>query len=240
VVVGRYNLLRDDPRKGMVTGLGSPSPGPQWFFANGQKGNGYSERVLLYNPGTDDASVDVTFFAAKASSASPVPLTVSVPAGQRVELKVATTAQVPNGPHTITVRSTDVPVVAERVLDLVSESRLATTAQAGSRLYASRWYVPAGAPAGATNVLTVLNTTGVDASVSVDSLGAVGQTPVAGLRNVAVGAGSGVQLNLNDHGVAGRPVVVRADGPIVVEQFVTPAADDPGASSVLGVPVAGT
>ena len=53
----------------------------------------------------------------------------------------------PAGAHSVTVATDpDQPVVAERVLDLVGKDRTATTVQAGSRVPASRWYVPIGAP----------------------------------------------------------------------------------------------
>ena len=57
------------------------------------------------------------------------------------------------------------------------------------------------------------------------------------LQNVQLPAGAAIQLPLQDHGVAGQPVVVTADGQVVVEQFVVPPAGSPGASSTLGVPV---
>jgi hypothetical protein len=85
--------------------------------------------------------------------------------------------------------------------------------------------------------LTVVNVTGVDTSIGVSSLSAAGETPVPDLQNVQLPAGAAIQLPLQDRGVAGQPIVVTADGQVVVEQFVVPPAGSPGAWSTLGVPV---
>jgi hypothetical protein len=239
VVVGKFQAIPGPARKGLVTTLGAPSAGSQWWFANGQKGDGVSERVILYNPGETEASVDVTVFPADPASGGPVPLKYTVPARQRVESDLSGSQDVPAGEHSIVVASDpDQPIVAERVLDLTGK-RVATTVQLGARVGARRWYVPISAPANATNVLTIVNVTGVDANVSVSALGTAGETPVADLQNVAIPASGAIQLPLQDHGVSNQPVVVIADGQVVVEQFVTPPSNSPGAASMLGVPVAG-
>jgi hypothetical protein len=239
VVVGRFQSLPGPSRKGLVMTLGAPSAGAQWWFADGQKGDGVKERVVLYNPRDDESSVDVTVFPADPSSGSPVPLKYTVPGHQRVEVDIAASEDVPAGTHSIVVGTDpDQPIVAERVLDLTGRSRTASTVQLGGRTAADRWFVPVAAPANASNVLTVVNVTGVDANLSVSSLGTAGETPVADLQDVLLPAGAATQVPLQDHGVGNQPVVVTANGQVVVEQFVTPAANSPGAASVLGVPVA--
>jgi hypothetical protein len=238
VVVGRFQTLPYAPRKGLVATLAEPSVGAQWWFANGEKGDGVDERVILYNPLDTDSSADVTVFPADPAAGAPVPLKYTIPSKQRVEVDLSSIDGVPAGRHSIAVATDpDRPVVAERVLDLVGKDRTATTVQAGSRVAASRWYVPIAAPGGGTNVLTVVNVTGVDTSIGVSTLGTAGESPVPDLQNLQVPAGAAVQLPLQDHGVAGQPVVVTADGQVVVEQFVVPPAGSPGAWSTLGVPV---
>jgi hypothetical protein len=238
VVVGRFQVLPYSPRKGLVATLAEPSAGSQWWFADGRKGDGVDERVILYNPLDTDSSADVTVFPADPAAGAPVPLKYTVPSKQRVEVDLSSIEEVPAGTHSVTVATDpDRPLVAERVLDLVGKDRTATTVQAGSRIPASRWYVPMAAPGGGTNTLTVVNVTGVDTSLGVSSLGAAGETPVPDLQNLQVPAGGAVQVALQDHGVGGQPVVVTADGQVVVEQFVVPAAGSPGAWSTLGVPV---
>jgi hypothetical protein len=238
VVVGRFQTLPYSPRKGLVATLAEPSAGSQWWFANGQKAAGMTERIILYNPIDTDSSADVTVFPADPAAGPPVPLKYTIPPKQRVEVDLSSIDEVPAGAHSVAVATDpDRPVVAERVLDLVGKARTATTVQAGSRVPAGRWYVPMGAPAGGTNVLTVVNVTGVDTSIGISSLGAAGETPVPDLQNIQVAAGATISVPLQDHGVANQPVVVTADGQVVVEQFVTPVASSPGAWSTLGIPV---
>jgi Family of unknown function (DUF5719) len=240
VVVSRFQSLPGPTRKGLVMTLGAPSAGSQWWFADGEKGDGVKERVVLYNPRDDDSSVDVTVFPADPTAGSPVPLKFTVPPHQRVDADLSSNEEVPAGHHSIVVSTdTDQPIVAERVLDLTGKSRVASTVQLGGRTASNRWFVPVAGPANAANVLTVVNVTGVDANVSVGILGTAGETPVPDLQDVAVPAGAVTQLPLQDHGAANQPVVVTANGQVVVEQFVTPGGNSPGAASALGVPVAG-
>jgi hypothetical protein len=238
IVVGRFQSLPHAPHKGFIATLAESSGGSQWWFANGQKGDGIAEQLVLYNPFDDDTSANVTIFPSDPSKGSPVPLTYSVPSHQRVSVDLSAAEQVPAGSHSIVVTTDpDHPVVAERVVDLTTKDRDATTVQAGSRVAAARWYVPIGASAGGSNVLTIVNVTGVDTGLDVDTLGAAGETPVADLQNLQVPAGGTVQIPLQDHGAGGQPVVVSADSQVVVEQFVLPAAGSPGGWSSLGVPV---
>ena len=137
VVVGRFQTLPYAPRKGLVATLAEPSAGSQWWFANGQKGDGVAERVILYNPLDTDSSADLTVFPADPASGAPVPLKYTIPSKQRVEVDLSSIDGVPAGRHSITVTTDpDRPVVAERVLDLVGKDRTATTVQAGSRISA--------------------------------------------------------------------------------------------------------
>jgi hypothetical protein len=238
VVVGRFQSVPYAPHKGFIATLGESSGGSQWWFANGQKGDGVGERLVLYNPFDNDTSANVTVFPSDPTKGNPVPLTYSVPSHQRVSVDLSATEQVLAGSHSIMVSSDpDHPVVAERVIDLTTKTRDATTVQAGSRVAAPRWYLPIGAPAGGSNVLTVVNVTGVDTALDVDTLGAAGETPIADLQNVQLPAGGSVQIPLEDHGAAAGPVVVKAEGQVVVEQFVLPPVGTAGGSSSLGVPV---
>jgi Family of unknown function (DUF5719) len=238
VVVGRFQSIPYAPRKGFIASLAESSGGSQWWFANGQKGDGVDEQLVLYNPFDDDTSANVTIFPSDPTKGTPVPLTYSVPSHQRVAVDVASTDQVPAGSHSIMVTTDpDRPVVAERVIDITTKDRDATTVQAGSRVAAARWYVPIGAPAGGSNVLTLVNVTGVDTSFGVDTLGAAGETPMGDLQNVQLPAGASLQVPLQDHGAAGQPVVVSAEGQVVVEQSVLPPTGSAGGWSSLGVPV---
>jgi hypothetical protein len=243
VVVGRHLVRPANPSKGLLAGLASPSAGSQWWFSNGGKNSTVAESLVLYNPGEDDVTANVTVFPVDpaAEGATTLPLTPTVRAGTAVQVQLSNNDQLPDGRHSIVVTTpAGQSIVAERRLDLVSGNRVAPTLQAGSRLAASKWYVPSGAPNGGDAFLTITNVTGVANRVSVAALGPAGLSPVEGLRDVNVAAGATVQFDLGASGVAGAVTQITADTAVVVEQFVVPGANQPGAWSTRAVPVEGT
>src|SRR5439155_1632598 len=46
-------------RKGVAVSLGAAAPGPVWYFPEGLVTDGQSERYQIYNPGVDEAQVEV-------------------------------------------------------------------------------------------------------------------------------------------------------------------------------------
>jgi hypothetical protein len=61
--------------------IGATSPGNQWFFAEGYTGSGFHEWLCLQNPGTSEATVEITYLTQEAGA---LPArTVKVPAGSR-------------------------------------------------------------------------------------------------------------------------------------------------------------
>ena len=136
VVVGRFQTLPYAPRKGLVATLAEPSAGSQWWFANGQKGDGVAERVILYNPLDTDASADVTVFPADPATGNPVPLKYTVPAKQRVEVDLSGIDEVPAGraQHHRGHRSRSARSWPSGCSTSSAKDRTATTVQAGSRI----------------------------------------------------------------------------------------------------------
>lgn len=245
VVVGRLQTYNQPPRRGLVAGLVSPYAGTDWWFANGRKGAGIAERVVLYNPTEDEATVDITVFPSEAAAEPVAPISVTLAPTSSQVVDIAANEAVPEGVHSILVASTDVPIVAERSFDLTGEGRQATTDQVGSPLIASSWYSVTGAPDGGGSTLTVANPTGEDTSFTVFVLGTAGATPLPSADGIALPRAGTVRVDLTEAGVAGAPLLVQADpanarAALVVERFVTPGPDAPGATSYLAIPVAGT
>jgi hypothetical protein len=238
LVVGRLQTYNQKPRRGLVAGLASPVAATEWWFANGRKGQGVAERLVIYNPNDDDADVTVSLFPADSSTDLIDPIEVSVPSGSSTVVDVSGTAAVPDGVHSIRVTTGDGSpgVVVERSLDLTGDGRQATTDQFGARITAPRWYSPTGAPTGGGSVLTVSNATGEDTTFTVSTLGPAGPTPVASASGVALPAGGTVRVDLTQAGIPGAPLLVESADPLVVERLATPSADAPGATSWLGVP----
>ena len=61
VVLGRAQHYTGGGRLGYDVTLGAPALRDQWWFADGEVGEGISEQFAIYNPTDDDVTVDVVF-----------------------------------------------------------------------------------------------------------------------------------------------------------------------------------
>jgi hypothetical protein len=239
VVAGWIQTYRSPERQSVVATVPAATAGTQWWFANGRKGEGVRERVVLFNPHRSaTAEVTVTVSPTEPPGAPPVTLTEVVPPLSSRTVDVAGAPEVPEARHSLLVTSSEPGIVAMRSLDLVG-ARNAATSQLGARLTAGVWYLPAAPPPGGTQVLTLQNPLGIDAVASVNRYGPAGATPLPGLEQLAVPPGGLVRLELAGVPGADGALEVRANGALVVEQLLIPAADQPGASSLLGIPELG-
>ena len=256
-VLGRHQTFTTKPRRSLVAGLASPAAATRWWFAAGEQSTSASTSVVVFNPGTElttvtvaaypavpngsvGPSADATGAAATGSGADGgfAPLEVSVGAGQAVVVALADVVKDASGRYSLLVTSSD-PTVVERRLALVADPRRTTPLQFGIPLLATRWWFPAGAPAGGTATLTVVNPGATDVVLSVRSLGPAGLTPVPGADQVTLRGAASMQIDLTAAKVGTFPIVVDATGPIAAEQLLVPSIDSPGASSAPGIPVVG-
>ena len=90
--------------------IGSTSTGTRWFFAEGYTGQNFQEWLTLQNPGTQDSSVEITYFTLEAGAKGPYK--VNVPAGTRYTVNV--NEQAGAGLQLSAQIVSDKPVVAER------------------------------------------------------------------------------------------------------------------------------
>ena len=96
-------------------GTGVTAPANRWFFGEGATGAFFDAWILLSNPGSTDATVDVRYVA---DSGADVTRTHTVPAGRRITIRVVDEdAAMMNTSFATFVTSTNaVPVVAERAM----------------------------------------------------------------------------------------------------------------------------
>jgi len=244
--------------KGVSLDLGVPRAATAWAFAEGgataptpvapepgtpaarrggrssRSGLTTSEKIVVYNPGTRRAEVDVRLVPA-ASAAGPAaePFRLSVGPGAYDVVDYGGQARADSGARlgTLVTSTNGVPVVAERVTTDVftpepgkrsSRSRPApageTTASPGARLAATDWTVAAVGADGATvrYGLVVLNPDhSRDVKLRVLPLAGAGAEP---LVEATVPAGRVGSFRLPPGARGG--VVVRADGPVVVERVI--------------------
>ncbi len=244
LVLGRIQTFDgSEGREGFTSGVAAPATAPVWFFPDGRRVPQVSERVIVFNPGDEVAEIDIEVRPESAEGDEPddalatvVPLSVApFSAGQ---YDITGDVGVVDGLHSILVTSANgVPVVAERVMNLVAdEGTRGVSSLLGSRVAATRWLLAAGGTSDTVvEEVTVLNTGDQPASVRVSRLDADGFVEVGDALEVA--AGGVAQLRVNDE-ITETPMtlLVEADGPIVVERGLI-FRQEAGTSRQLAVPL---
>ncbi|HEY3483735.1 MAG TPA: DUF5719 family protein, partial [Ilumatobacteraceae bacterium] len=98
LIVGRSQHFVDGGRLGYAMTLAAPAPRDQWWFADGEKGPGITERFSLYNPTDDDVEVDAVFLGiSEAADVEPI----SVPARQVVTFESDSVSTLVEGRHAV-------------------------------------------------------------------------------------------------------------------------------------------
>ncbi len=225
-------------RTGLTLTLAAPAPAEVWTFPGGLFEEGLTERWRLYNPGDRDAVVIIE--VVPDSGEVPIPVERTVPARSQVAVDAAESESIPPGTgHSSTVRSVNgVAVVAERELVATPPSdRRGWSSVLGSPLAARRWVLATGPDAGSVDEQLVVHNPGAEpVRFSVSALATGSAIAVPGLQQVELGPAQRRVVDVAD--VLERsplPLVVEADGPVVVERDLSPAVD-PGIAAMMGVP----
>ena len=209
-------------RKGASLSLGSADVGPVWYLPEGLVDDGLTQRYHIFNPGTDEAEVEVEL-ALEQGEAEPIQLTV--PAQSRVTVAANDETRIPKGvPHAATVTSVNgVGVVVERSVDAAPAARRSgSSLMPGAQVAARRWALAVGAADDTFDEYLIFQNPGPTTavvSVRVFSGGVPGVNDA--LQNLEVGPGQRRGVRLRDSVEAdATPAVVEADQPIVVERDV--------------------
>lgn len=226
-------------RTGLSLALAAPGLAEVWTFPDGEYEDGLAERWHIYNPGDADAVVIIE--VVPDSGEVPVPVERTVPARSQLVVDAAEAAPVPAGVgHSSTVRVVNgVGVVAERELSAAPpSSRRGWSSTVGSPLAGERWLLAAGEGSGQVSErLVVHNAATEPVRFSVTALAGGRTTTVDGLSGVELGPAARREIDMGEV-LAGSPLplVVEADGPVVVERDLSPATE-PGISMIMGIPM---
>ncbi len=241
---GRFVAAKDQHylgggRLGHINALGAPSAADEWWFADGEKGAGISERYSIYNPTDVEAQASVLVLGLGEIDATLPPASLTVPAHEVVTFDTSTIVGLPDGPHAMLVSSeTGSDIVVERVITRPAADYVATTAVLGvmGGYTSQRWRVPTSTNIAIEDVLIVLNTSGEAGTFTVLSVGPGGEEPIPGLTDVALGPNAIVSVDLVDPLSFGRPLVVAGDRPLVVERRLERTSTLRGRSGSLAFP----
>jgi hypothetical protein len=238
LVVGRIQSADNPTRHGFTAGLAAADAQQTWWFPDGDKGEGAGERLVVFNPGDLDASVELSFLPANGGVAAQSNVVVAPSTFSVVDVNGL--AEVPPGPHSVLVNvvGEQTPVVVERVLTRPLDDTATTTVLLGSQITVPEWYVvePSVSPGG---VLVVMNSAGLPTTAAIKAVGPAGAVAVPGLEAVPVPASGSVTITLPDT-VGPFPVMVEGAQPVVVEwRARVPMADRASRVEALAFPVIG-
>jgi hypothetical protein len=222
LVVGRAQTFLGGDRSGAQVTLASPALRDQWYFANGTKGPGTSERYSIYNPTDAAVEVDVLFLGIDAPFGIE-PLEVA--AHEVVTFDPGPEGGVPDGRHTVVIAtaSAEPSVIVERAVTSTIDDVTATTVTAGATprqdgYVATVWYAGAGPSEPTTDALVVYNGDLAAGTVSIWAVGAAGTVPVPSLQDIELPGSSLIAIDLTDPLVLGRQVIVASSNRVFVER----------------------
>ena len=219
LLVGRAQLYSGAGRLGYSMTLASPVLRSQWWFANGVKGEGVTERFSIYNPGDEDVQVQPLFLG--IPSDTPVVVDpITVPAGELVTYTSDTAPGLPDGRHGMLFDTQDAgqALVIERAITRTIEGIPTTSVLMGGvprgedALIPNVWTLGVGPGEPTEDALLVYNTTNADATVTVQAVTADGLVNVPGLEALALPPAGILPISLVDPSRARRPARPAGDG----------------------------
>lgn len=228
------------PVPGVATTLGAPAAGATWMWPGGQDAAGLDERWVVYDPGAAPAHVSLSV-ELDQGQAEPFQLDVAPHATAVVD--AAGQARIPPGVgHSSLLRVTSGPgVIAVRTSSGAPGSPSpGTAALPGLPVAADAWLLPAVAAAPGTTTLDVLPTGTDPLDLTVAALAGGREVPIPGLTHLTLAPGTRAVLPVSARlpGLAG-PLVVRATGPVAVEEDLGGPGGVPGTALLPAVRLAG-
>lgn len=249
IVASRIQHYLGGGRLGYTTTVGEPTGLSQWWFTSGRTGSTVNEQLAVFNPGTNDASLNVTFFGEGITNTSPSENAITptpsqdvvVPAGTVTYVNTDNIADLPKGDHAMVVSAVNgEQLVVEHVLSQRTGGSTFTAVTNGvpGALASTQWRIPSGIASGALNAVSILNTSNTSGTFTISSMGPGGLLPLPGLENVPLGAASLANLDVPVGATPGE-VVVTATVPVVVQRRNSRGHGLVGFSIVGALPVRG-
>jgi hypothetical protein len=240
--------------EGVTLGLGAPTPAEVWVFPDGTIDDGITEQIVVYNSSREVAEVDVEVRLDDPETngvPEPFELTIAPNRFSIVNLHEPDAGasedvppRIPPGVgHTVLVRSLNgVGVTAERVVTLSEPStHLGVSATLGAPLAAPTWFLPGGGVTEERETYVTFFNASPDAAAQVDVSAMVDgrRRVLPGLQGLEVPAGGRRTVRLSEHvdDIEVLPLVIDADGPVVVERGLYRVAGR-GVSQSMGIPLA--
>ncbi|MFH1149170.1 MAG: DUF5719 family protein [Actinomycetota bacterium] len=213
--MGPYEYGATKPVSGNRTwGTGAPGviqPGVTWYLAEGCTAGGFETWVLVQNPGSTAATVDIIYMTADGEKPGP---TVTLPPDSRATVNAADTV---GQAWEVSAKATsDVPVVVERAM--YWGDRTGAHGSTGVTSTATEWYLAEGCTAGGFETWVLVQNPGdADAQVTLTYMTGEGLVPgtpltVPGRSRRTVNVADTVPAEWN------ISTTVKSDEPVVAER----------------------
>jgi hypothetical protein len=238
LIVARSQVWQGEGRSGFALTMGAPALRSQWWFVNGDKGEGVVEAYSLYNPTESDVEVQPTYLGISEGTDLIDPIVV--PARQVVSYTPDDVPSLPDGRHAVVFGTTDesqsiaVEQVITRTIDDVATTSvlLGGVSRPEDAAVAQTWMMAIGPSEPVEDALVVYNIDNVAGSVTVQAVEpGAGPTTVPSLSAVPLPAGGLITIPLTDPAVLDRALVVRATSRVFVERSLP---REPGAVGRVG------
>lgn len=243
IVAGRSQHYLGQGRLGYVMNLGSMGLATDWWFADGEKGDGVTEQLVMFNPAADDQQVSVVFLNGNDPATAIEPLVVSAPAGRVTVVDTSLLPGLPAGRYGINVSVVDdltgtaAGIVVEQVINRRVGNTVGTSVVLGtpSLALSTVWSAPSGFTPGLPDSLVVLNATPDEATVSIEQVGPAGAVAIVGFESITVPA-AGIVVIATPPGLPQGEFIVRASEPVVVQRMLSRGGELVGRTTALGLP----
>ena len=230
---------------GLAVTLGVPTPANVWTFPEGQVVDGLNEVFTVMNPSDQvvNAQVEV-ILDDPATNGTVDPIPVAVPARGYAQVVMRDQTRVPATiGHSVTVRSPDAGIIAERkITGAAPAPRHGYAPTMGAPLVSTRWLFADGrAIANVTaEFVIVVNPTDSIAHLRFTALAQGQLLAIDGLQDVEVGPFGRLSVDLGQNvNRPDLPIIVESDVPVVAERGLY-AADGSSISLACGIPLAET
>jgi Family of unknown function (DUF5719) len=228
VVLGRAQHYTGGGRLGYDVTLAAPAPRDQFWFADGERGDGITETFSIYNPTESDVSVDAIFLGLPIDASFGAFEPIVVPSRRVVvfdPFSDESAGTIPDGRHSVVFGTSAQSIVVERVLTRPAGDSVATSIVLGAPprkdgFVATAWHIGIGPSVPTEGAIVVYNVDNVDGTVTVDAIGRGGPTPVDGLADIPIGAGAVLTIDLDSPEALGAELIVRSTNRIFVERLL--------------------
>ena len=248
-VAGKLQHFLGRGRLGFTSALGAPTTSRQWWFASGEKGAGVDEELVVFNPTEIDQSVSIAFLTGSAEALLREPLILTVPAGRVTTLSTSSLPAITNGRYGILISSVTGDfissndetatefVVVEQIVSRTSENKTGTSVILGapSGSPSRVWTSPSGLTVGEVGSIVVANTTSLDTTVRVSTIGPAGAEPIVGLEQVVLKAASVISIAIPPS-IAQLQILIESETEVVVQREFSRGHQLYGLSGVLALP----